>query len=126
MDKKEIGKKIATYRKLLGLSQKNLSDKSGISVRMIAYYESGKHNISTETLFKISESLNINISSLLEKENKKKFGIENLDVRWVKKIYEIKNLPERDQKAVVNYINMLIEKRQKRKAIPKQFHEVSK
>ena len=126
MDKKEIGKKIANYRKLLGLSQKNLSDKSGLSVRMIAYYESGKHNISMETLFKISESLDINISNLLEKENKKKIDIEDLDVRWLKKIYEIKNLPERDQKAVVNYINMLIEKRQKRKSKQKQLAESKK
>jgi transcriptional regulator with XRE-family HTH domain len=110
VDKNVVAKNISKYRKLSGLTQQELAEKTGLTKRTIAYYESGKYNITLKNIGQISEALNINIATLLNNKKSETNGVENIDVRWLKKIYEIKKLPINDQKAIVKYINMLIEK----------------
>lgn len=60
-----------------GLSQSQLASASGVSVRMIQYYEQGVKDInkaSGETLYKLSKALGCKMEDLIEKEKE--------DVKW--------------------------------------------
>ena len=59
-----IGQKIRKYRKLNGMTQKELGDKSGLSEIAIRSYESNKRNPKKEQLIKLSSALNIPLKVL--------------------------------------------------------------
>ena len=57
------------YRVKTGMSQSKLAEVSGVSVRMIQYYEQGVKDInkaSGETLYKLSRALGCKMEDLLE------------------------------------------------------------
>lgn len=52
-----------------GLSQSQLSEKSGVNVRMIQHYEQGVKDINKAqaiTLFKLAQALDTNMENLIE------------------------------------------------------------
>ena len=105
---KIFSKNLIKYRKLKGLSQQELAKLSGMSQRMITYYENNPNSIPVEKLNTLAKVLNINISDFFdEKEN---IEIDNLDVRWTKKLQELKKLSESEQKEIIKHINYLIDK----------------
>lgn len=60
-------------RKLKGMSQKELSDSSGVNIRLIQDYEQGHKNINNAkaiTVYKLSEALDCNVWELLELDEK--------------------------------------------------------
>ena len=60
---------LKNVREASGLSQKKLADSSGVSPRMIQYYEQGVKDINKAqgiTLYKIAQALNCKIEDLLE------------------------------------------------------------
>lgn len=61
-----IGDKIKNYRKLSGLTQKQLGEISGTSERTIQQYESGKRQPRIEQLSKIASALDIPVSVFLD------------------------------------------------------------
>lgn len=76
-----ISKNIKHYRKLKGLTQKELGVKIHKSEISIRKYESGKGNIPMSTFFDIARSFEVNIVNLLQDEDGIVSGIE-------KEIYE--------------------------------------
>ena len=64
--------KLADIRNERGLSQRQLSEKSGVSIRMIQHYEQGFKDInkaSAETIYRLAKSLNCKMEDLvMEKE----------------------------------------------------------
>lgn len=63
---KEIGLKIASYRKKKGYTQAQLAEMVGISSNYLSLIERGNkgQSYSMETLFKIAEALEITVSEL--------------------------------------------------------------
>ncbi len=63
---KEIGLKIAYYRKKKGYTQAQLAEMVGISSNYLSLIERGNkgQSYSMETLFKIAEALEITVSEL--------------------------------------------------------------
>ena len=62
---------LKTIRESNNLTRKELSDVSGVSLRMIQYYEQGIKDINKTqaiTLYKLAQVLNCNIEDLLEIE----------------------------------------------------------
>ena len=60
---------LKTIREASGLSQAKLAEISGVSLRMISYYEQGYKDINKVqgiTLYKIAQALNCKIEDLLE------------------------------------------------------------
>jgi transcriptional regulator with XRE-family HTH domain len=103
-----FSKNLVRLRKLRGYSQRELGQKAGISYRMINYYENNPKSIPMDKLDALTEALEIKISDFFSEEGTNPF--DDLDVRWIKKLYEIKNLPESDQKEINKHINSLIKK----------------
>lgn len=60
----DVGGAIRKYRLAADLSQADLSQKTGISVKFISEVEQGKKNVSVISLVKIAEALNITILDL--------------------------------------------------------------
>lgn len=69
-----IGEQIRKYRSEMGLSQKELGDKLGVSQAMIAQYENGKRKPKIETQREIAYAIGIPLSKLNEKLS---FDIDN-------------------------------------------------
>ena len=55
----KLGANIAAVRRLRGISQEVLAEKTGISARMISYYERESENIPASKLIKIAEALKV-------------------------------------------------------------------
>lgn len=56
-------------RKIKGVSQKELSDRSGVNIRLIQDYEQGHKQINNAkaiTVYKLSEALGCNVWEILE------------------------------------------------------------
>jgi len=110
-----FNKNLSIFRKQKGLSQKDLAKLLNVSHRMITYYENEAKNIPFDKLHAIAEVLKINPADLVTPiKNKKKESVANIDTKLLKKLIKIKNLPDRDQRSISNYINALIEKNEKK------------
>lgn len=63
---------LQTIRKAAALSQSALAEKSGVSVRMIQFYEQGVKDINKAqaiTLLNIARVLNVSIEDIMETES---------------------------------------------------------
>ncbi len=69
MNKQELGKLISKYRKLSGMTQKELSEKIGISAPCMSNIERGINYPDIDNFFAIVEGLNISLDSLLKQES---------------------------------------------------------
>ena len=61
-------------RKELGMSQALLASKSGVSIRMIQYYEQGAKDInkaSAETIYLLSKALNCRMEEIIDLDKKR-------------------------------------------------------
>ena len=72
---KQIGNKVAYYRKLRNLTQDELADRVNISVSSLSKLERGKYNnnIPLSMLIMIAEGLRIDVSMLVSFDEREKF-----------------------------------------------------
>lgn len=88
-DKKELEKaikdlknsiyirKLKQIRKMRGLTQRQLAERCNISIKSVQAYEQGTRKLETaniNTILKICEVLNCNLTDILNNEYKKPFG----------------------------------------------------
>ena len=69
LERKNLPTKLQTVRKAIGLSQKELSEKSGVTLRMIQQYEQRAKDINKATasnLFALAQTLGCRAEDLLE------------------------------------------------------------
>lgn len=83
-----IAENIKFLRKKAGLTQKQLADKTNLSIATIQGYEQGKYEPKTDTLHKLRKALDCNINEILDKPFDLYEGI----------YIDIKNLDELPQK----------------------------
>ena len=72
---KQIGNKVAYYRKLRNLTQDELADRVNISVSSLSKLERGKYNnnIPLSMLIMIAEGLRIDVSMLVSFDERENF-----------------------------------------------------
>lgn len=61
----EIGRRIATRRHQLGLTQAEAAERAGLTQQFFACVETGTKNIRAESIIKVSKALNISTDYLL-------------------------------------------------------------
>ncbi len=66
MIEEKVGKRIKELRNKLGISQEELSFRSGVHRTYIASLEVGKRNVSISTLEKIVVALNVSLSEFFD------------------------------------------------------------
>lgn len=68
LDFKEIGSRIRVQREKVGLSRERFAEIVGLSTYYIGQIERGDRNMSLDTLYKISETLNISMDYIIKGE----------------------------------------------------------
>lgn len=66
----QIGKRIRSLRELRELTREEFVEKADISVQFLAEIETGKKNMSTNSLYKVAKALNVSCDYIV-------FGTEN-------------------------------------------------
>lgn len=64
-----IGRNIARYREVAGLTQATLAEKIGISTAFVSRVERGQKKMKVETLYAIAKVLNVSVDALLSTES---------------------------------------------------------
>jgi len=64
--KARIGQSIREARKAKGLTQKELGLKLGVADSVITNYESGKQNLTVDTIQKVADVLGVEVSSFFK------------------------------------------------------------
>ena len=60
-----IGRNIARYREVAGLTQATLAEKIGISTAFVSRVERGQKKMKVETLYATAKALNVSVDALL-------------------------------------------------------------
>lgn len=81
----ELGKRIRTLRKLKGLTQEELGEKSGISYKFIGEMERGEVNPSLNSLIQIAKALGIYVNDLFPHEGELFPKLSHQDIQLIKK-----------------------------------------
>lgn len=84
--KKDVGQKLLSIRKKLGLNQQEVADIIGISRASLSYYEKGERSIDIETLYKLASCYDISVDYLL---GLKKSSAPEFDISFVNEMKEI-------------------------------------
>jgi transcriptional regulator with XRE-family HTH domain len=91
-----FGQNLIKFRKERGLSQQDLANRTGLSQRMIVYYENEAVRPPIDKIEVIAKALNVEINGLLgtsaETEIQKEFI--QIDARTIKKLKIILSLPK--------------------------------
>lgn len=102
----DLGKRIAAARLRCGLTQRELADRLGISLRMMEYYERRAKNVKSDVLKKFADVLNVSTDDLLGvKPTKCKPGPKS-KIRH--QVEQIENLPRSRQQFVSQVLDQLL------------------
>jgi transcriptional regulator with XRE-family HTH domain len=99
------GRRLADIRKAQGLSQRDLALKTGISNRMIAYYEAQTDRPPAAQLPLLAKALNVTTDELLG--NKPLSVTPPKNSRLWKRLQAVDSLPPKAQKQVVELVELL-------------------
>jgi transcriptional regulator with XRE-family HTH domain len=102
-------KNLVAIRKKRGFSQRELAKRMNATQRVVAYYEKEAANIPLTKLQELAYALDVSVVELLDNRVGKRNGVEELDVRIIRKIKQIEGLPRRAQEALWHTINTTIE-----------------
>jgi transcriptional regulator with XRE-family HTH domain len=101
--------RIAKYRKLHGLTQKQLADKIGITRSLLSRYESGITRLNDDLIVRFALALRISTDELLGL-SKNKPGLENSpSIRFVQRMQRIARLSTVNQKAILRTIDSFLD-----------------
>lgn len=106
--KEAQGQRLARLRKTAGVTQAELANAIVTSQRMIAYYEKHSLELPARHLPQMAKTLSVTVDQLLGVEPAK--AVSPKEVRLLRKLKDVNRLPEKDQKAVIYYIDALLTK----------------
>jgi transcriptional regulator with XRE-family HTH domain len=106
-----FGGNLSCLRKARGLTQKKLGEMIGVSNRVIAYYEKETNYPPAHLIAPLSEALGVSTDELLGIK-KSTSSITTGNVALWRKLRVVENLPKKDQKAILHYINIVAKHRQ--------------
>ena len=93
-----IGEKIRCIRKEKGLTQKELSRRSGIAEITIRQYEANKYNPKPDAVMKLCAGLNCTINDLIDDENQKYYRMfDNISITFSSKMPDSREEKKRNE-----------------------------
>lgn len=106
-----FGKRLADLRKQRGITQTQLADLIGSTQRNISHYETVAELPPANVVVKIAKALQVSADDLLGINKKATIAKVKEDPevqRLWKKFQQVRQLPEKDQRAVIRLINSLV------------------
>ena len=110
IDGESLGSRIRRLRKMCGLTQSELGEQIGVSMRAICSYERDECEPPTHILVPLSEALCCEIGQLMGTENSPEDNVDPLQRRWIRKMREVQALPDRKQRAIMQVLDMALQK----------------
>jgi len=104
---RDVGRRIASARKELNLTQAQLADKLGVKQQAIASYEVGRRRVPLAFLVKLAEALYVEVTDLLPLQSnpqKKRGPIPRLQ----REIEKVRELPQSKQKLVLDLLETIL------------------
>ncbi|MBN1251805.1 MAG: helix-turn-helix transcriptional regulator [Bacteroidales bacterium] len=102
-----VGQNIAKIRKEKGLTQAELAEKIGIKRTLMTDYEIGRVRIPADIVIEIAKTLKVSADLILGLINDKA-DAKKPSLRLMKRLYEIENLSEVDQKTLLRTIDKFL------------------
>lgn len=99
--------RLARIRKEKGLTQFELAKATGFTRRMIAVYESKIKNIPPQNISPLAKALNVSTDTLLGHTVTKEKNEVLQNRKLIKKLKTLEELPSKDQKSVLDFIDAL-------------------
>lgn len=106
---KSFGKRLALLRKKQNLTQKELGEKVGVSLRVVSYYENESEYPPIHILPKLAKVLKISLDELFDIKAFKPLK-SSQESQLIKKLKKAENLSPKDQKALLYFLNILLKK----------------
>lgn len=106
-----FGQRMARIRQKKGYSQRDLAAETGISQRMIAYYESQSEYPPTHILPVIAKVLEVSSDQLLGME-KIKSNLKTKDNRLWRRFHQIEKLDQIQRRQIIQVLDTYIEREQ--------------
>jgi transcriptional regulator with XRE-family HTH domain len=110
-EEESVGERIAKLRVERGYSQRDLAKETGISHRMIAYYEKQAQHPPTHVMPVLAKALGVSIDQLFGLE-KIKSDNKNKDMRLWRRFSQIEKLDAKEKRQVIQLLDTFIEKEQ--------------
>jgi transcriptional regulator with XRE-family HTH domain len=106
-----VGAKIQDVRVKKGLTQQELAEKIGVSLRKITYYERFAKNPSIQFIEQAAEALGVKPDTLIDPKKEPKFEAVPSVIKSLKqRIPKLSELSRQDQEALVSVIDGLLSK----------------
>lgn len=105
-----FGQRLAVLRQAAGLSQRQLAKQTGISQRMIAYYEGRAALPPGHALTVFAEALGTSVDELAGKKPIKSSAAGRAHPRLWQRFRQIEKLPLRERKEVFSVIDAYLER----------------
>lgn len=111
-----IRNNIIRLRKTNGWSQTDLAKKMKTSQRLVAYYENKSANMPLEKLQEFADVLDVSVGVLLDERPTNGNVSPKIDLRLLKRVKQIDELPRRAKDALIHSINTAIENQEMKTA----------
>jgi transcriptional regulator with XRE-family HTH domain len=105
----DFGKRLAGLRKAKGLTQQQLGNMTGVSRRVIAYYEGETSYPPAHFIAPLSKALNLSTDELLGVRKTKEALDPGLAALW-RRLKVLERFSEKDRKAVLQYVDVIEKK----------------
>lgn len=113
-----FGQNLRLLRKQKGYTLDQLADLSGISKRMISHYETQVKRPSIEKITTLAKVLNVPMNELMDiSDDPRNLKEDKTFYKIMKKVRLIEKLSEREQRAIFQYINTIVEKNNLKKEL---------
>ncbi|WP_020006329.1 helix-turn-helix domain-containing protein [Salinicoccus albus] len=121
MGDSDLGKQIKHYRKIRGLTQKDLADKIDVSNVVLSRYESSQRTPDTETQVKLADVLEISLDELYGRQPRQAADdpFEDAEALMFSDKEGFDNLPEEEKEAVKkqvdDFLNYILDQKKRDK-----------
>ncbi len=99
-----IGERIARFRKLRGITQRQLADRIGIVQNLVSDYENGKIRLYDEMVARFAIALKVSSDDILGINDKSEDSPE-VSRRFMKRLAVIETFPENKKKHVIRMLD---------------------
>jgi transcriptional regulator with XRE-family HTH domain len=104
-----VSHRITKYRKLRGLTQKQLAEKIGITRDLLSNCEQGRSRINDELIIRFAHALHVSPDELLGFSKDNHAMDDPPNVRFVRRMLRIAKLSAVDQKAILRTIDSFLQ-----------------
>lgn len=103
-----LGRRLAKLRKDRGLTQVELADKLGVDQSLLSSYEIGRLRPNPALIVRLAAALEVSTDEVLGVAQVKKVQGNAVERRFLRRLRHLKNLPKRDQDALLRTIDAFI------------------